>query len=77
LKRFLFSSSLMAPTKATVEKTRREKGKKSKKAVTPPPLGEPRYDDNDDLLVDGQFEPTASGSGLLLSERGGGDERAG
>jgi hypothetical protein len=69
----------MAPTKATkvatVEKTRREKGKKSKKATTPPPPGEPIYDDNGDLLVDGQFEPTAGGSGL--NERGGGDESAG
>jgi hypothetical protein len=63
----------MAPTKAfkvaQVEKSRREaKGKKTKKASTPPPPGEPRYDDNDDLIVDGQFEPTASGSGL--NERG-------
>ena len=72
----------MAPIKATkgatAEKTKREtKGKKTRKASTPPPPGEPGYDENDDLLVDGQFGPTASGSGLLMDERGGGDERAG
>jgi hypothetical protein len=72
----------MAPIKATkgatAEKSKREtKGKKSKKASTPPPPGEPRYDENDDLIAGSQFGSTASGSGLLMDERGGGDERAG